>query len=121
MGREVHDGEGGGARRRLLGLEELFEQDGEEEVDHEEAADADDEQVVEPREAEDVAHQHVHALRVRVEGGALHDHQARSADVVKIHRPVEPVVGEVLALRALRNRGARIRGPVDAAKLPAVL
>ena len=72
-------------------------------------------------EAEDVAHQHVHALRVRIEGGALHDHQARSADVVKIHRPVEPVVGEVRALRALRNRGARVRGPVDAAKLPAVL
>jgi hypothetical protein len=101
-------------------LEELLEQDGQEEVDHEEAADADDDQVVGPHEAEDVSHQHVHAVRVRIERGALHDHKARRADVVKRHRPVEPVGGKIRACRALRDSGARIRA-VYIAELSAVL
>eukprot|EP00964_Phaeocystis_antarctica_P031408 scaffold17778_cov78-Phaeocystis_antarctica.AAC.4 len=94
--------------------------DGEEEVDHEEASDADDDQVVDPHEAEDVSHQDVHAVCVRVERGALHNHNARCADVVKRHRPVEPVGRKIRARRALRDSGARIRA-VYVAELSAVL
>ena len=67
----------------LLRLEELVEDDGEEQIDDEEAADHREHEEIGPRVRRHCRHRGVRRRKPRVEGHRLHDDDERPADVVE--------------------------------------